>query len=126
MPGVHACLWDKGEILDLGALHPNEGSEAYGIMTTCGSLAARGNNAFLWHNGGLTDLGPGSAFNINNAGAIVGDSFLCHGGNRATLSHLLPPGSGWQITDGRDINDAGEIVGTGVHNGHTRAFLMWP
>jgi hypothetical protein len=31
VPGIHASIWDKGQVRDLGSLHPNEGSEAYGI-----------------------------------------------------------------------------------------------
>ena len=124
--GAHACLWDKGIAQDLGALHANEGSEAYGINDKKRIVGRSGNHAFLWHYGAMTDLGVGSAYNINSNGAVIGDSFLWHGGIRTALTALLPPNSGWSSLEGRDINDHGEIVGTGVHNGKTRAFLMWP
>jgi probable HAF family extracellular repeat protein len=128
VPGMHACLWDKGQVRDLGALHPNEGSEAYGINDKAQVVGRSGNNAFLWQNGVFTDLGPGAAYNINNSGAVIGDTFLWRNGARTPLVNLLPPNSGWQITEGRDINDAGEIVGTGVlapgNNPH--GFLMYP
>jgi probable HAF family extracellular repeat protein len=124
--GTHACLWDKGIAKDIGTLHANEGSEAYGINDKTQIVGRSGNHAFLWHNGAMTDLGGGAAYNINNNGAVIGDSFLWQGGARTALTALLPPNSGWASLQGRDINDYGEIVGTGVHNGNTRAFLMWP
>lgn len=124
--GIHACLWDKGIPQDLGALHANEGSEAYGINDKSRIVGRSGNHAFLWHNGAMTDLGAGAAYNINNNEAVIGDSFLWHAGARTALMALLPPNSGWSSLEGRDINDYAEIVGTGVHNGNTRAFLMWP
>jgi probable HAF family extracellular repeat protein len=128
--GMHACLWDKGIVHDLGALHPNEGSEAYGINDKGQVVGRSGNNAFLWQNGVFTDLGPGAAFNINNNGFDIGDTFLWHAGTRTPLANLLPANSGWQITQGRDINDSGAIVGTGLHAGTPgnapRGFLMFP
>jgi probable HAF family extracellular repeat protein len=125
-PGMHACLWDKGIAQDLGALHPNEGSEAYGINDKTQVVGRSGNHAFLWRNGAMADLGAGTAYNVNNIGAVIGDSFLWQGGARTALTALLPPNSGWTSLEGRDINDYGEIVGTGVHSGNTRAFLLWP
>ena len=128
VPGMHAVLWDKGQVRDLGTLQPNEGSEAYGINDRGQIVGRSGNNAFLWQNGNMISLGQGAAYNINNSGFVIGDTFLWHGGIRTPLANLLPPNSGWQITEGRDINDAGEIVGTGIHApGNTpHAFLMHP
>jgi probable HAF family extracellular repeat protein len=126
--GMHACLWDKGIVQDLGTLHPNEGSEAYGVNDRGQIVGRSGNNAFLWQHGAMHDLGPGAAYNVNNSGFVIGDTFLWHNGVRTPLANLLPANSGWQITEGRDINDAGEIVGTGVHAPNTaaRAFLLYP
>ena len=45
--GIHACLWDKGIARDLGALHANEGSEAYGINDKTQVVGSSGNHAFL-------------------------------------------------------------------------------
>jgi probable HAF family extracellular repeat protein len=130
VPGMHAVLWDKGMVRDLGTMKPNEGSEAYGINDKEQVVGRSGANAFLWQNGVFTDLGPGSAFNINNNGFVIGDTFLWHAGIRTPLANLLPPNSGWTITEGRDINDAGEIVGTGVHvgvgNNAPRGFILFP
>jgi probable HAF family extracellular repeat protein len=128
--GVHACLWDKGLLQDIGTLHPNEGSEAHGLNDKGQVVGRSGNNAFLWQNGAFTDLGPGAAFNINNNGVVIGDTFMWHAGTRTPLANLLPPNSGWKITTGRDINDAGEIVGSGIHagvaNSAPRGFILYP
>jgi len=125
--GRNACLsLGQGHRPDLGTLHANEGSEAYGINDKKQVVGRSGNHAFLWHNGAMTDLGAGAAYNINSNAAVIGDSFLWHGGARTALTALLPANSGWSSLEGRDINDNGEIVGTGVHSGNTRAFLMWP
>ena len=128
VPGMNAVQWDKGTVQDLGTLQPNEGSEAYGINDKGQVLGRSGNHAFLWAGGVMHDLGPGAAYNINNLGYVIGDIFLWHNGTRTPLANLLPANSGWQITEGRDINDAGEIVGTGVHapGASPHAFLMYP
>ncbi len=42
------------------------------------------------------------------------------------LNTLIPPNSGWILTEARGINDAGQITGTGTINGETHAFLLTP
>ena len=39
---------------------------------------------------------------------------------------MIPAGSGWALQSANGINDRGQIVGTGLHNGHTRAYLLTP
>lgn len=125
VPGIHAVVWDNGLVTDLGTLNPGEGSEAYGINDNSQIVGVSGKNAVLWHGGAKTNLGPGIAFNVNNAGVVIGDTFLWHGGTRTLLASLLPAGSGWSNLEGRDINDQGRITGTGTYGGQQRAFLMW-
>ena len=38
---------------------------------------------------------------------------------------LINP-TGWQLTSANGINDYNQIVGTGIHNGQIRAFLLNP
>ena len=72
---------------------------------------------------------------INDAGQVVGqvctlcadiDSrpFLYSGGVTYDLNNLIPPGSGWVLQGATAINNAGSIVGYGLHNGQTHAFLL--
>jgi hypothetical protein len=43
------------------------------------------------------------------------------------LNDLLPPNSGWVLTEANGINDAGQIIGTGIGpDGQQRGFLMEP
>ena len=90
----------------------------------------------------ITDLGTlggtySGATAINNNGQVVGfattatgsadrRAFLYSGGNLLDLNNLLPSGSSWNLTDARDINDLGQIVGMGKINGQVHAYLMTP
>jgi probable HAF family extracellular repeat protein len=42
------------------------------------------------------------------------------------LNNLTPPDSGWLLTEAKDINDAGQIVGIGIVDGRQHAFLLTP
>ena len=138
----HAFLWSGGVTTDLGTLGGstsyasaiNDNGQVVGTAFTAGD----GQHAFLWSNGSMTDLGvlPGgtssSAYSINKFGQIVGrnttgsvGAFL-YDGSLHDLNSLLPNASGWFLTDARGINDAGQIVGTGIINNQTHAFLMTP
>ena len=77
------------------------------------------------------------ANSINNHDDVVGetflsstdgqsDGFLYSKGVLIELRSLVDPALGWRINRANAINDAGQIVGVGVHNGGTRAFLMTP
>lgn len=102
--------------------------------------------AVRWSNNGLgaitqLDLGTlggtsAGADGTNNAGQIVGWSFNTNGALRAflwdavggmrDLTTLLPPSSGWVLTNAYEISEVGGIVGRGTRFGDTRAFLMFP
>lgn len=97
-------------------------------------------HAFAALGGPLQDLGtlPGdtysSAAHINNFGQVVGWSapadfatyrgFIWSDGVMQDLNTLIPADSGWQITFVNGINDLGQIVGSGIHNGQPHAFLL--
>lgn len=73
---------------------------------------------------------------VNSAGWVVGWGsapgmvpFLYDGAATYRLQDLIPAGSGWDLSmnsssSAYGINDSGVIVGTGVHNGETRAYAM--
>jgi probable HAF family extracellular repeat protein len=98
-------------------------------------------HAFLFAGGTLRDLGTlaggrqSAAYAINERGDIVGFSEGSDASARAVivtagvmrdLNGLIPSGSGWVLTEARDINDAGRIVGTGWLGGEQRGFLLTP
>ncbi len=95
--------------------------------------------ASLWEDDVLTDLGTlggenSSAGAINNRGQVVGWADNADGDRRAfiwdghngmlDLNDLLEDGSDWTLFEASDINDSGQIVGTGYLDGQKRAFLM--
>ncbi|MGB7924786.1 MAG: FG-GAP-like repeat-containing protein [Pyrinomonadaceae bacterium] len=98
-------------------------------------------HAFLYSNGQLRDLNafnaPQSfAYDINDAGQIVGNinlttfsdprAFVHDGTTMRNLNSLIPQNSGWVLQEARSINNSGQIVGKGVINNQTHAFLLSP
>jgi len=105
------------------------------------------NHAFLYRpETGMKDLGalPGSnnstGNSINDLGQVVGYSsyingddspdsfhaFLYSSGKMTDLNTLIDPSLGWTLSYAYGINDFGQIIGSGVINGQTHAFLMTP
>ena len=73
---------------------------------------------------------------INNRGDVVGyrqdaetgetRAFLKRGNTTIDLTTAMAS-SGWKLTEARDINDSGVIVGTGINpDGETRGFVLTP
>lgn len=103
-------------------------------------------HAFVYANGKIRDLDPKSpnssfAFGINLFGIVVGSyntqqlqdwhdglAFLWRPGDTQirNLNDQIDPRSGWILSSATDINDEGQIVGDGLHNGLRRAFLLTP
>jgi probable HAF family extracellular repeat protein len=102
-------------------------------------LASGYTRSFVDVGGVFTDLGALSkfdvevdAFGINNAGQIVGDSgglaMIYQSGTMLDLNTMLDPitSSGWFLGEATAINNQGQIVGVGQHNGTYSAFLLTP
>lgn len=101
-----------------------------------------GKHAFLWTEGvGMIDLGHlgggvSRALAINSHGVVVGYSKLADDSFHAfrwieeegmiDLNTLLPSDSDWVLLEGADINDEGQIAGTGRLNGVISAFRFNP
>jgi probable HAF family extracellular repeat protein len=114
----------------------NQSGEVAGLS----SISVGNSHAFLYSHGYLQDLGtlPGLADSfgegINDAGDVVGYSanlfdqhaFLYRHGTMHALESMIPEGSGWVLQIARAINNDGQITGTGIYNGATRAFLLTP
>lgn len=153
-PGIsHAFLWENGSMTDLGVLPGETDSSAADINATgqvCGLSAhtlttypfPTYRTACLWDKGDIIAIGklPGfdknsSASSINDQGVVVGYSsdygndshaFIWQNGTLTNLNDLIDPTAGWELETASDINERGQIVGTGSHNGETRAFLLDP
>lgn len=142
-------LWQDHVMKNLGTLGGG-GSEAFGLndFAQVVGWSARqdgSNSAFLWHEGEMLDLGALAGFDtsswaqaINNAGQVIGYGGFGKSGGAflydpkegfAFLQDMIPVDSGWSEFDVRDINDKGQIVGTGTFvglGGGRHAFLMTP
>jgi len=129
-----AVYWIGGGIGFLDSLdHTN--ARAFGIndlLTAVGSVGSYPtySAAVRWTGlGAPQSLGGrvGYARAINNLGQVAAGAFLWEeGGEIIDLHGLIPPDSGWSLLSASAINDAGQIVGDGVIDGQTRAFLLTP
>lgn len=143
---IHAFLYRNGEMKDLGVLgDPDTDSSYANGINDAGQIVGTSyiggcctQHAFLYQNGTMTDLTPGLsgdsyAQGINEAGQIVGSAtetgvFLYEHGMLTKLDAL--PGvakAGWVLNSTElAINDLGQIVGTGLHDGQSRGYLLSP
>lgn len=137
---VRAFLWANGNMVDLGVAPAGQFTDAVDINDAGdivgGRMTADGLRAYLRKADGtvidLGTIGGGSSrgLAINNAGQVVGNAgasaFLWENDTLSDLNDLVDPESGWILQSAEDINDAGQIVGYGIYEGQTRAFLLTP
>ncbi|HZT42487.1 MAG TPA: hypothetical protein VFA07_09855 [Chthonomonadaceae bacterium] len=144
-------FWQNGKMADLGTLsatgntRPIAINDAGQIIGTSQVNNGAQLDGFLWQNGQMIDLSaqtgkPFQPMGINNAGQIVGTAaigsastgatfyhaFLWLNGKLTDLNSLLPSNSGWVLNVASDINNRGQICGSGTHNGQYRLFLLNP
>ncbi len=100
---------------------------------------------FIWSDaGGIvavplpTGTSQGSGRAVNSAGQVVGTAssafaipFLYDGTATYRLQDIIPAGTGWDLSmntssSALGISDNGVIVGTGIFNGATHAYAMFP
>lgn len=140
---TYATLWSKGTIINLGALWGSTYSRATSINDSGQIIGYSATSAILWNNGKATILGPislggpgiGGLSGINNSGEVVGNTMISMRVSHATLwkngvaidlNSLIDATLGWVLTTATDINDAGQIIGQGMLNGKSAAFLLTP
>jgi len=146
-PGVfRGFLWDEeAGITTLGTLG---GASSYAFdINDSGQVVGHASlpngylHAFFYDGGVMTDLGTlggGSSFayGVNDAGDVVGYSwwdggphtraFLWSNGFMTDLNELLLDGANWELLEAYAINNAGQIVGAGIHGGQRMAFRLDP
>ena len=109
----HPFSWTAGKMTDLGTLG-GISSQAAAVNRGGDIVGGSNGDAFLVHNGKMTDLGPGAATGINDFGEIAGGTSCCHafvisGGKQTTLPDLSRYGGGLSSASG--INNNHQIVG---------------
>jgi probable HAF family extracellular repeat protein len=144
----HPAVFQNGTIKDLGTLGGGGRSGATAISdagrVVGSSLAIVSGktqvHAFLYDlpDGPMVDISPNrscSATGVDSAGDVVGSCDLINqSGAHATLwksgalSDLndLAKDPSWVLLVAYAINASGQIVGTGLHNGQPRGFLLTP
>ena len=139
-------VWSNGTMTKLGTLG-GPWSQGYAINSkgkiTGIAYTADGNaHAFIRNlRGVMKDLGTFAGkfsttwgFSINDSGVVVGQStfqdtyhaFVYRSGAIKDLNTLIPPGSGWVLISAEGINNAGQIVGMGLHHGLQHGYLLTP
>ncbi len=151
---IHAFLYSDDDgtfanggavLTDLGTLGGdtsdaqglNNAGQVVGWSNTASFVTS--NHAFLYRDGAMTDLDTlgsdySSAEAINDAGQAVGEgyvfitdtqsAFLWRDGQMTYLDSLLDPSSEWILSGATDINERGEIVGSGWGAGRAAGFLL--
>lgn len=149
----HAVRWVNGIIQDLGTINGlGSWSDAHAINNE-GIIAGYANynlniglyHAFLWDPvvGEMQDLGTidttwcanSYALGINQHDFIIGRSevasypdhaFLWWQGIMTDLNQLIPPHFDWVLIEADNINNQGQIIGSGESNNQDRLFLLNP
>jgi probable HAF family extracellular repeat protein len=137
---THIVRWTNGQFADLGAVECIvRGANAAGQIL-CNAGGPAGLQSFVYSGGMSTVLPLPDGFSgaagqgINAAGEIVGSAFgngshavFWKDGTVTDLNTLIDPSSGWLLTTGGAINDAGQIAAWGTLNGgNPHALLLTP
>jgi probable HAF family extracellular repeat protein len=155
MTEFHAFIWQDNVMTDLGVL-PGEVNSAANDVNEAGQICGSSSHPMdiypfsevprpcVWDNGQIIDLGllpghvKGKAMGINANGQVVGwmattefgspeTAFIWEDGVLKDLNESIPPQSDWILQSASDINDNGQIIGSGVSPGGTvQAFLLTP
>jgi len=139
-----AVLWRDGTATALPMLPGSFVTSAWAVndagQVVGGAWPGDRGDAFMYYDGAmmaLPDLGGtgACAYGINNIGQVVGWSYTPDGQYRAALwsdgqivdlNAFVPAGAGWELMSAQRINDAGQIVGSGIHDGARHGFLLTP
>jgi probable HAF family extracellular repeat protein len=139
----HAFLYSNGKMTDLGAVSGSSTTVATAINAS-GLIVGYGTNAqnnqgsaFLYSNGTMTNLGSltgaslTQALGVNSAGIIIGTSggnaFVYQNGVMTNLNSLIPTSSDFHLNTAYYVNDAGQIIVTGVDaRGVVNEYLLTP
>lgn len=127
---IHAFLWTKGKMKDLGALHKEDVSVAVDInkkgqIVGYSESEENGSKMFTYQNGRMKKYKADiyRAFAINDAGVIVGDYF---GGDIYPRGFILTKGVTKTYSYAFfDINNSGQAIGVDRNNFGPGHAVLW-
>jgi probable HAF family extracellular repeat protein len=139
----HAFRSSGTSLIDLGTVGSPLVNNSGIAINASGQIAGNLDISHVMFHDGTTmfDLGTLGGFeaqaaDINDSGQIVGESyitgdsayhaFLYAGGQMTDINDLIDPSSGWLLQHAEAINNKGQIIGHGFHEGAALHFLLTP
>jgi hypothetical protein len=132
--GRHGLIYDGTGYIDLGTLggaltSPSDMNARFQVVGDSQSLRERvkekiGQGVDTW-----VPFLSGTVNNLIRKSRLTAYGkvpFLWEENKMWDLHDLIPPDSQWELLSASAINDGGEIVGVGFHNGRYKAFLLTP
>ncbi|GFE57670.1 hypothetical protein [Geobacter sp. AOG1] len=136
----HSYLYSQGTFTRLFPFNATDINDV-GQVVGSGIVAWVHIDGFIYQEGEMTRINDfGGSYNyptaLNNLGQVIGTAqspldfilhpYIYYNGIMTDLNTLLPASSGWNIEEVRDINDKGQIIGSGLLNGERHAFIFSP
>jgi probable HAF family extracellular repeat protein len=124
----------RAYVLYGGGAVPPADAAVYAMNDSGAMVGVEGGRAFASGVPGGLPSSLVAALGINNHGQIVGQgeigdalhAVLFSNGQLIDLNERLPAGSGWELSQAAFMNDRGQMVVWGSHNGHSALGLLTP
>lgn len=122
-----AFIWQNHHMIELKGLEGSASSSPFGIndqgdIVGIGDLPTSGLRTEVQE---VTDP-PVLDFATTNPDTPKTTAVLWRAGQVYDLSRLIPNNSGWHLTSANAVNNRGQIVGQGLHDGKKRGYLLTP
>ena len=128
--------WSINNMGDTVGMAQMPGGNHHAVVSGTGGMMGGRMNVDLGTLGGTNSI----AYCLTDAGTAVGTAQMINGMMHAfmvtnvmggtvrmmDLNDMIPTNSGWELMEARGMNTAGQIIGWGMHGGHTNAFLLTP
>ncbi|GEM_PF-2177645 len=128
---INSSGWVTGYSTDLsgnGIAFLSDGTQTFNLGTLLSDPGSVAPGAAFFHSAGfaINDQGIVGGHSLYDGGGTDTHGFVYRDGTMYDLNDLIDQESGWVITQVSDINEFGQIVGTGLYNGEQRGFVLTP